>query len=391
MIKDLVESGDKIGAQKVILGELDKQLGGTAEASADASKKIKVVADELKEAFGKEFLGSLGNAADIISETDDGASSLGTTVGILTKKAFALDEIIGFVGTAMDDTATAADILGSAWNYVAGVVSPLSNKVLGVDDALKFTVETAGKAASRLADLAEETQEARKAMWKAQGPTAKVSGLLYKIRDAGVAASDATETLTDDTYDLASAMQAQADPVFNALDAYERYNDMLLRIDDDGERTADEMLDLAGATLDVAAAFDSLDTENVEDAMETLSGALGISKDEAHDLLVELGLLDGKTITTKVLVDFRNRIGGGEPAVVTSSGREAFATGGVVPGQRGQASLAVVHGGETISTPNQRGGGTVNNFYIDGALDPVAVAAQIQDLLDLYGRTNGLV
>jgi len=74
------------------------------------------------------------------------------------------------------------------------------------------------------------------------------------------------------------------------------------------------------------------------------------------------------------------------------SGQESFATGGTVGGPRGAPRLAVVHGGEQISTPGQqRGSGgpniTVNFNGVVG--DPVAVAQEIQDLLDLNGRTGG--
>jgi len=72
-----------------------------------------------------------------------------------------------------------------------------------------------------------------------------------------------------------------------------------------------------------------------------------------------------------------------------------FATGGTVPGPVGQPSLAVVHGGEQVLTPGQQrqgrassNGGVVIN--VNGALDPVAVAQQITDMLELYGMTDGL-
>lgn len=40
-----------------------------------------------------------------------------------------------------------------------------------------------------------------------------------------------------------------------------------------------------------------------------------------------------------------------------------FADGGVVPGPKGKAQLAVVHGGETITPPGQSGGSLTFNFY----------------------------
>jgi len=70
---------------------------------------------------------------------------------------------------------------------------------------------------------------------------------------------------------------------------------------------------------------------------------------------------------------------------------EGFATGGTVGGPRGKAQLAVVHGGERVTTPGNNGGGgggvTINFNGVVG--DPVAVAQEIQDLLDLNSRVNG--
>jgi len=55
-IKTLVESGDVLGAQKVILAELTTQFGGSAEAQATASGRLKVAFDNVSEAIGGVLL-----------------------------------------------------------------------------------------------------------------------------------------------------------------------------------------------------------------------------------------------------------------------------------------------------------------------------------------------
>ena len=77
-------------------------------------------------------------------------------------------------------------------------------------------------------------------------------------------------------------------------------------------------------------------------------------------------------------------------------GDTPFHSGGTVPGRGTQ--LAVVKGGETVVPTHPggagRGGGgsgvTVNVNFNGVVGDPVAVAEQIQDLIELYGRTNGV-
>jgi len=58
-IKVLMESGDVLGAQKIILGEVESQVGGVAAASATMGEKVKVSWDNLKEQVGTALLPAL--------------------------------------------------------------------------------------------------------------------------------------------------------------------------------------------------------------------------------------------------------------------------------------------------------------------------------------------
>jgi hypothetical protein len=55
-IKTLTETGDVLGAQKIILGEVQKQVGGAAKAAADPVDKLKVSFGNLQESVGKAIL-----------------------------------------------------------------------------------------------------------------------------------------------------------------------------------------------------------------------------------------------------------------------------------------------------------------------------------------------
>lgn len=63
-IKALVESGDLLGAQKVILGELTKEFGGAAEAQATASDKLKVAFGNISEEIGMVLLPYVNQFSD---------------------------------------------------------------------------------------------------------------------------------------------------------------------------------------------------------------------------------------------------------------------------------------------------------------------------------------
>ncbi len=63
-IKTMVESGDVLGAQKLIMAELTSQVGGAAEAQATASDKLAVAWGNIKESLGEKLLPVLDRVAN---------------------------------------------------------------------------------------------------------------------------------------------------------------------------------------------------------------------------------------------------------------------------------------------------------------------------------------
>ena len=68
-IKVLMESGDVLGAQKIILKEVESQVGGVAAASATMGEKVKVSWDNLKEQVGTALLPALDKLGKWFLET----------------------------------------------------------------------------------------------------------------------------------------------------------------------------------------------------------------------------------------------------------------------------------------------------------------------------------
>jgi hypothetical protein len=67
-ITALVEAGDKMGAQKIILDELASEFGGAAKAAADPWQKVGVAFDNVKEDIGTVLLPALQSAAGFITD-----------------------------------------------------------------------------------------------------------------------------------------------------------------------------------------------------------------------------------------------------------------------------------------------------------------------------------
>ena len=65
----------------------------------------------------------------------------------------------------------------------------------------------------------------------------------------------------------------------------------------------------------------------------------------------------------------------------------SFHTGGIMPGAPGSEGLALLQAGERVTPAGRSGGGVT--IVVNGALDPVAVAQQIQRLLRRLKDSNG--
>jgi len=73
-IQAMVDSGDLLGAQKIILGEVEKQVGGTAEATATAGEKMATTWANFQEQLGTAVMPLLDNFLSLLSGVLDWAS-----------------------------------------------------------------------------------------------------------------------------------------------------------------------------------------------------------------------------------------------------------------------------------------------------------------------------
>jgi phage-related protein len=92
-IKAMVKQGDLLGAQKIILGEVQSQVGGAAAASATAGEKLSVAWGNFKETIGTALLPILDRLMNFIAQTVlPGILKLGpvfTKIGDFIKPAIA--------------------------------------------------------------------------------------------------------------------------------------------------------------------------------------------------------------------------------------------------------------------------------------------------------------
>ncbi len=222
--------------------------------------------DDLGDATGltkEEIAASVAENLEWARSTDQSASSqaalevalldLIMAMGLNTEESQALIDKYGLVGQKSEE---------------------LSDSWMRTDEAARRMAEGAGVAADGLEEVADEA---------------------VTLADALAAAEAAQESLAD-------VLKAAADPVFKAISAFSSYEETLERIDEDGERSAAEQLELAEAILNTQSALDGLSGDALEAALDSIAIALGTDRDAVIGLLEELGILDGMTVEALINV-----------------------------------------------------------------------------------------
>ncbi len=143
-VKALVEQGDVMGAQKIILKELETQFGGAAEAAAAPLDRLKVAYGNLKESLGTAVTPGLTAAIPGIQAALEGLTpafeSLGTVVGeslstIMPTLVDAIGPIAGTLasafGSVVEGLAPAFDALSGAFGEAMSTLGPVLVDAIG--------------------------------------------------------------------------------------------------------------------------------------------------------------------------------------------------------------------------------------------------------------------
>lgn len=147
-IKAMAESGDMVGAQKMIMAELESQVGGVAEASANMSDKMKVAWGNFQEKVGEKLLPVLdmvGNAfidhvmpaAENTIDAFDGLWKLifeGDYTGALAD-IFGWDEDHPLIGFILDLRQGFLDLF-NPMSQASGPMKDIQGGAKGITDAL---------------------------------------------------------------------------------------------------------------------------------------------------------------------------------------------------------------------------------------------------------------
>jgi hypothetical protein len=146
-VKALQASGDTLGAQKVIIAELNKEFGGSAEAMATDSARLKVTMQNLGEDAGKALLPivkGVTNVAERFTELPHSVQTGVAAIGVATVAANKLAERLG------EESG-----LGAKISATTSVIGPAAIAAVGLGigyQALGSQAETSAKNVTKLVD-----------------------------------------------------------------------------------------------------------------------------------------------------------------------------------------------------------------------------------------------
>ena len=154
-IETMVKSGDVMGAQKIILAELNKEFGGSAEAQATASDKMKVALGNLQENIGNKLIPVIdalaSGVSDVLAVFDE--RGLAGVIQMLTDRFPFLETPINLTKSAVEKLVEATKAFMSNSAAVKGVLIALAAyfTAVGVAATVSAAKQVAAWAAAKIA------------------------------------------------------------------------------------------------------------------------------------------------------------------------------------------------------------------------------------------------
>nr|MDD5353268.1 hypothetical protein [Candidatus Omnitrophota bacterium] len=216
-----------------------------------------------------------------------------------------------------------------------------------------------------LTDAGASSDDLRIAFMQLQMETGNETALanMFGISLEGV--SKIYGTLKEDTSEYTEELLKQAEATLKAEEAYKKYLDQI--------REATMSASPQGYLN--APYYTELGLSN--SAVTQLNSLTGGVRDEAWSILNQraAGGADLSNIDISHIID--------QAEIVQGQRLNSYGSGGIVPGALGEPQMAIVHGGEQVLTPNERGGG--NTIIVQGS---VVTESQLGSLIQKYLHNN---
>ena len=412
-ITAMVEAGDTMGAQKLILAELNKEFGGAAKAAGDtfagAQAKAQQKIEDLQEVIGGLLLPVIaemtGAFADLLTQLAPVIEFVGRGLVVAFESAKTeVEDIIGPIQSLLDllpkltDQAGESSGIWKVWgDAVGGAIQTLiENEVPGsqvffafkdASDAATDSLQTNAGVVGDLSTFyrgrfAEAMDTSAEAQTINRNATEHLTEAMRDQRLAVLALSNSFLGIIDSAKTLAEDQRTLNQLQQHGKEDTKAYDDAVLSVVED-QIALEEAVFSYGKELVDAGEKQS----KVERAIREAANAAGVNKAAVNELIGEIRsyITELNRIPDQVVTHIATTTSG--HGYQTGGG---YQHGGVVE----KTGLAMVHKGEVFSGVNNEmgfGGSTVNitigNVVGPGGIEEVADI--IRRELVRTGRRNG--
>jgi hypothetical protein len=164
-VKALQESGDLLGAQKVILGEVNREFGGAAAAGATATAKLGVSVGNLKESLGTLLLPAVNAAAGGLScligevtEAPGPIRAVGGAALLLAGGVTAASFAVGLLAPKIRLARAELEGMGAAGTRASGAIG-LLGRAGGILALMEGTIQLASVVTPKVKDMDEQVAD----------------------------------------------------------------------------------------------------------------------------------------------------------------------------------------------------------------------------------------
>jgi hypothetical protein len=412
-ITAMVESGDTMGAQKLILAELSKEFGGAAKAAGDtfagAQAKAQQKIEDLQEVIGGLLLPVIaemtGAFADLLTQLAPVIEFVGRGLVVAFEAAKnEVEDIIGPIQSLLDllpkltDQAGESSGIWKVWGDAVGnaIQTLIENEVPGsqvffaLHDASDQATDSFKTQAGVIGDLsafyrgrfAESMDTATERTTINENATRSLTDAQRDQRLAVLALSNSFLGIIDSARTLAEDQKELTRLTEKHKEGTKAYDDAVLQVIEDQIALEESIFSYGKELVDAGEK-----QRDVEKAIRDAAREAGVNKDAVHELVDEIR--DYIRELNRIPENVNTHI------TYTKSG-EGYQTGGGFQhgGVVEKTGMALVHKGEVFSGVNNEmgfGGPTVNitigNVVGPGGVEEVADI--IRRELVRTGRRNG--
>lgn len=277
-IKTFVETGNVLEAQKIILQEVESQVGGAAAAAADPIQRLGITWANLQESIGGAALPALEGAANWIMNTGIPAvKDFGRFVGQMGQEWADLPEWVQGGTLALAGAALAVPVAIGAFNKIKGGIESLKIAYASLSTAAKLSYLSLGvvgvalaAGAAILGSHAEASLEAKQRVQEHTGALDEQTGALTDNSRAVAQASLEAEGHAGVAQRAGISQKLLTDAALGSKSAMSQFAQELIAANDAGKVGALEAGRLLGAVQG-----ESVAVAGAREAWERKKEALG--------------------------------------------------------------------------------------------------------------------